>query len=135
VHPTLQGTLGVQAVIKDLLGRGYDVFSEVGNSARFDLVLSLDHKLFRVQVKSTYSKNGVASLSIRSHGKTKTWRYSADEIDLFALYVIDLDKIVYIRSKDACRSTCEYSVRFCIPKNGQKSSIHLAEDFNFGTLA
>lgn len=110
---------------------GFDVFQEVGNSARFDLVVSAFGKLQRVQVKSTYTRKGVACLSLRTRSGAKTLRYAESEVDVFALYVIDRDMVVYISAKAACSKSCLLSIRLDPAKNNQKRGLNHPEVFKW----
>ena len=119
------------AVIKDLLRRGYSVFTEVGDNSRIDVIAILDGRIRTIQVKCTTSVNGLARLHLKKSTLDPRYNfvYTTDDCDLFALYVEDKDVILYVSSDVALANIKEMKFRFEPPKNGQKKKINFAEDY------
>lgn len=81
---------GHLAVLKFLLAaeeREIDALTPTGDNRAFDSVLHKNGMFCKVQVKSTttYDERGTVKFSL-GHGKGSIAPYTADEIDLFALY-------------------------------------------------
>jgi hypothetical protein len=123
--------LGISAVCRDLISKGIPVFSEIFcDLSDIDLIAEYEGNLHKMQVKTCSSKNGRAELVLRScgpNGYNKT--YSASLIDIFALYVMDKDLILYVDSHLALQRKTMMSFRFETPKNSQRTSIHWYKDF------
>ena len=59
LHNKTKGALGEIAVAKDLLAKGYQVFAELGDNSRVDLiVMGKDYHPIKIQVKGLQSKHG-----------------------------------------------------------------------------
>jgi hypothetical protein len=131
--PNKKGTFGQIAVLKDLTAKGYDVFGEVGKSSKVDfIVLDENYKTFKVQVKTCNLYNGKAILHLIKKCLDSKYnsRYTEEQVDIFALYVIEKDTVIYISAKEALnksKSTITFS--FGESKNNQKKGINLAEDY------
>lgn len=99
------GAAGELAVAKDLVKRGYYVFGEVlSDAAPVDIIAMKDGKLLRIQVKTTNAgKRQTVGLKLIATGPSghgsRTRRYTSDEIDVFACYVLDRDLVLYVNSK------------------------------------
>jgi hypothetical protein len=102
-----------------------------GENSRYDMIADVDGKLIRVQVKTSSIKNGdpnVIEFSCRSSHVNSTGvkniRYNANEIDYFATY---WNGKCYLIPVLECSVT--KTLRFAPPKNGQKTGICFAEDY------
>lgn len=102
------GKAGEYLVCADLILKGFVAYpSEQG--LPYDVVLDIDGKLYKVQVKTTTTyrtvpqrKGDVKSyvFSINRKGKYGKKRYGKDEIDIFALVCLDTKQIGYLRNGD-----------------------------------
>jgi hypothetical protein len=73
---------------------GFGVARPLGDNEAFDVILNAGHRLWRVQVKSTYhlSKNGDYSFhALRAPVRGRRRNYTADSIDVLAAWVMPLD--------------------------------------------
>jgi PD-(D/E)XK endonuclease len=73
---------------------GFGLAKPLGDNQPFDFILNSGHRLWRVQVKSTYrqAKSGAYILNAaRSSPRGKTRTYTADLIDVLAGWVMPLD--------------------------------------------
>jgi hypothetical protein len=132
--PNKRGTFGEISVIKDLTSKGYEVFSEVGSSSKIDLIIvDKNYKMHRIQVKTSYKVKNSATLYLvkKCIVKKYNYTYSSDVIDIFALYVIDEDKILYISAKEALDSGRKSRMNFYFgkTKNNQTKKVNNAEDY------
>ena len=136
-NTSLQGALGEIAVVKDLMSRGYEVFQQMGEGSKVDLIaLDKNYSPIKIQAKSTYLKEDQTfSLSVRSNGGKRndvnrdSSLYSEEQVDVFALYVRDLDEVYYIPSSVALQYKTGMVLRLNEAKNGQTKGINLARDY------
>lgn len=102
------GKAGEYLVCADFILKGFVAYpSEQG--LPYDVVLDIDGKLYKVQVKTTTTyrtipqrKDDMKSyvFSIKRKGKYGKKRYGKDEIDIFALVCLDTKQIGYLRNED-----------------------------------
>lgn len=102
------GKAGEYLVCADLILKGFVAYpSEQG--LPYDVVLDIDGKLYKVQVKTTTTYRTIPQrkgdmksyvFSIKRKGKYGKKRYGKDEIDIFALVCLDTKQIGYLRNGD-----------------------------------
>jgi hypothetical protein len=122
LSPNGKGALGQLAVAKDLVRQGIYVYVEVGSNSKVDMVvLTEGHNPYRVQVKTATYHNGVVHLYVRKCCLNPKYNsvYSVTDVDLFALYVEDMDIVLYIPASEALKCRNRFSIRFMEPKNRQ----------------
>ena len=120
---------------------GVPVWTPVSEHGRYDLVLDIGGRLWRVQCKwGRLSPAGdvvavhVGSSRLSSRGYFRT-TYSEAEIDLFAVYCGDLDR-AFLLPATRFAGMHQVNLRLTPPRNGQRACINLAEDFDFeGAIA
>lgn len=127
------GKAGEYLVTADLLARGCQVYKDVTDATVVDLLVLCEDKYFRIQVKTTTSRDGVAGLPLFKKRRTKdgfnTTSYLAGNVDVMALVVMDRREIVYLACQDI-DSKMNVSVRFDPPKNNQRN-VRYAKDMTF----
>lgn len=131
--PNKKGIYGQIAVLKDLTSKGYEVFGEIGNSSKIDLII-LDRKYqaHKIQVKTCnlYKDKAILNLIKKCLDKKYNARYTVEQVDVFALYVIEKDVVIYISAKEALsknKSTITFS--FGDSRNNQKKGINPAKEY------
>ena len=102
------GKAGEYLVCADLILKGFVAYpSEQG--LPYDVVLDIDGKLYKVQVKTTEKYKTIPQhqidtkayiFNIKRKGKYGKKRYANDEIDIFALVCLDTMQIGYIKNAD-----------------------------------
>lgn len=128
MHSKLKGSIGELTIARDLQLNGFNVFKELGDLSKIDLIAEKDGKLIKIQVKSLTSKNGVVTLDCKKSGPNYSFRYSSEDVDCFAIYVLDLDLIGYVLSKELLVQTT-INLRVSNPKNGQLSGVRFIQDY------
>ena len=105
------GRAGEYIALADILLQGYQSFDSA-QGVNYDLVLDLNGRLIKVQVKSTSKKkqwdpkiysqklNPTYHFHIRRAGKGSKRVYGKDEFDLYALVMLDIKHVSYILNKD-----------------------------------
>jgi hypothetical protein len=135
-NPNKKGTLGEIAVCKELLQLGYSVFIEFGSHSKVDLiVLDENYKTYKIQVKTTNSKNECVEVySIKSCLNPKyNSTYTTKQVDIFAVYVIDKDLVFYVSAKEILKNCKNSKFRLSPSKNGQIKNVRYISDYlNFG---
>jgi hypothetical protein len=131
-NPNQKGTLGEAAVCKDLLRLGYSVFVEFGNHSKVDvIVLDANFKTYKLQVKAIQAGDGVVQVfSTKSCLNPKyNSTYTIDQIDIFAVYVIDDDFVFYVAAKEILKNGKSSKFRLTMSKNGQQKNVRYAKDY------
>lgn len=114
-----KGDIAEQAVILKALQMGWEVAKPVGDRLPYDLIIDLNGKLVKVQVKSAWFDEAKQNYVVDNR-RTKTNRrvmkrenYSSNDFDFAILYISDLS-VFYIMPIEAFLS--------------YGSEIHLVED-------
>jgi hypothetical protein len=126
------GEISETAISLRLLKLGKSVSRPIGDNQRYDLVVDVDGKFQRLQVKTARIKKGclVATTSRstgKKGGKYVKSAYTIDEIDGFAIYAPELDKCYFVPISD--KSQYEITLRLEAPANNQTKDIRWAKDF------
>lgn len=113
-----------------LHGLGYDISIPWGDNARYDFVLDVENKLYKIQCKtSSKQEEGVykfqcRSTYINSQGN-RTASYNSNEIDYFCTFIEGKCYLVPLKET----SKREKVMRFVKPKNNQTKGITFAQDY------
>lgn len=124
------GTIGELAICSDLLQRGCQVFKEITDGEVVDYVVLLNTRYTRVQVKtiSIGCDGFVYVTKTKVRGRTRIV-YDESDVDVIAFYVIDSNRIVYVKLSDFGKSQ-SLCLRYQETKTPQKV-LHRIEDFTF----
>lgn len=109
---------------------GLTVSIPYGDHARYDFVIDVGNKLYKVQCKTSSKQDeGVYSFSCRStaanHSRAASRTYTEDEIDFFATIIDGQCYLIPVQET----SSNSKNLRFAPPKNGQKVGITYAKDY------
>lgn len=126
------GNLGEVKVIAKFVEYDIPVYVPFGDCEKADLVAEFNGKLQKIQVKtSVKTKNGTMVFDLTSstaHRKNGVrHKYTKDEIDYFACYNIERDKIFLVPVKDSPSTTI--TIRFEEPKNHQYKNVIMEDKF------
>ena len=127
------GNFGELKVIEACLRNNVSVFLPFGDGNVVDLILIVDNKCYKAQVKSTQTgEDGVCQFKMKSEKSTRgvdtVHHYTADEIDIFLLYSYVYDEVYVLPFKDAPTST--FYLRHDNPARVTKA-MHFAKDYLF----
>lgn len=109
---------------------GYNVLIPYGDCERYDFVVDISGKFYRIQSKTSKSNDENASFSFscrscnRKDGKIIHHTYSEKEIDFFTT---SFDGKVYLIPVEECGT--EKRLRLLPPKNGQTKNVSWAKDY------
>ncbi|HXS32949.1 MAG TPA: group I intron-associated PD-(D/E)XK endonuclease [Solirubrobacterales bacterium] len=129
-----RGDLAELMVATDLMRRGHKIAIPYGEDCDFDLVLIRDDRLERVQVKHTRSDGSVISVRCRSHSLTngkvrRIKHYTAETIDLLAVYDVTSDRCYYLPATELGTGRSTLHLRLKPAKNGQQIGTRPAGDY------
>ena len=97
-----------------------------------------DDSLARVQCKWARKQDEVVPIRAYSCRRTadglRRRTYTPDEIDAFAAYCPELDRVYYVPIAEL-RGQQEFRLRLSAAKNGQRGAIHWAADYELGAVA
>ena len=126
------GNIGEAKVLAKFVEMGIPIYIPFGDDEKADLIAEFDGKLNKIQVKTSIkSKNGcsifdlTSSTAHRTNGERR--KYLNSEIDYFALYSLDRDKIYLMKVTDNPMSAI--TIRFEDTKSGMKSRVNYESDF------
>ena len=126
-----RGEITELQVAEAFLSHGYQVCKPLVSDSRYDFIVDIHHKLYRIQVKtSSLSVDGdyIEFRTESSHTntqKTVYHSYSAEDVDYFATiynhqcYLVPIEKI----------GNRSFRLRLKPTKNGQIKNINFAENF------
>ena len=129
------GEIGEHVVMTEFLKRGIMVSRPVGELSEYDLIVDVNHKLYKAQVKSTeFVREGkmIFQTNITNPFKKTKRMYTDDEIDLFILYCHE-NGYVGIVTISECTSSGTV-IRLSPPANCQKAKIKLAENYQMDVV-
>lgn len=126
------GNIGEAKVLAKFVEMGIPIYIPFGDDEKADLVAEFNGKLNKIQVKTSIkSKNGCSIFDLTSSTAHRTnggrRKYSNSEIDYFALYSLDRDKIYLMKAPD--NPMTAITIRFEDTKSGKKIGVNYESDF------
>lgn len=108
------GDIAEMAFDLEALRRGLNVSRPASAFLRYDRIVEVNGRMFRVQIKTANSSRKYFSVMLhKSSGEI----YSSDEIDIFAIYVFKLDQWHFTKPNNA--TSISLGVRKAINNNWQ----------------
>lgn len=125
------GNVGEAKVLCKFVELGIPVYQSFGDNEKADLIAEFNGKLNKIQVKTSLkAENGAVKFDLTSstvHRKNGVkHKYTTSEIDYFACYNIERDKIYLIKVTNEPRSTI--TIRY-ITAAATNSNINYEEEF------
>lgn len=130
----VKGDLAEAAILKQFLKREYRVLKPFGDNYQYDLVVDNGEGFKKIQCKcAVYHKNRGALYCMLTrkeyiNKKYVNVLYKKQDVDYFALYCNELDKVYLIPFKE---DTFCITLRVDPPKNNQSKGVVYAKDFEF----
>lgn len=130
LHTKRLGTQGELIVCEDLLRRGFDIYTSIGDYSKIDIIAIKDDQIVRLQVKSVVdSSTGVFSVSASKIANKGRVFYAENDFDYLAACLLDKKIVAYIPlSLLTPRKGQSISIRFEQNKSRNKNS-NLFENF------
>jgi PD-(D/E)XK endonuclease len=128
-----KGDLAEVMVAADLLRRGHKVAFPYGEDWDYDLIVSREGRLERVQVKHTRSDGRSITVRCRSHSLTNgrvraTKRYTAATVDWIAVYDATTERCYYVPSA-VFDGHFQLILRLQPARNNQRERVRSASDY------
>lgn len=113
-----------------LHGLGYTISLPVGDDARYDFVLDVNHKLYKIQCKTAHKiDDGVYSIQTKStyvnRHRNRVVPYTKEEIDYFSTFIDGKCYLIPIEEVSHKGKV----LRFVKPKNNQINGVTFAQDY------
>ncbi len=113
-----------------LHGLGYNISIPWGDNARYDFVLDVNHKLYKIQCKTAHMREeGVYGIQTRStyvnSQGNRTASYAHEDVDFFSTFIDG--KCYLVPWDETCKR--EKVLRFVEPKNHQTKGITFAQEY------
>lgn len=120
LHKKQLGSLGELKIAYDLVNQGYFVFKELGDNCKSDLIV-LDNAYvpIKVQVKCLTTRNGAVQIKSSKDGPSYHFDYQHKHADIYAIYVIDKQTILYISNTELLKYST-LTIRVEKAKNNQE---------------
>lgn len=124
------GEITERQVALEFLKLGYLVSKPLVQSSRYDFIVDINHKLYKVQVKTgTLKENSYIEFATStSHTNTKgtlNLSYTQEDVDFFATMY---NEECYLVPFDICGKRAQ-RLRLVPTKNGQTKGITFAKDY------
>lgn len=115
LHSKQLGAIGVLRVAAKLMSEGYSVFAELGDLSRVGLIVLVNHQPIKVQVKTRNLKDGRIVADSRKSGPGYRYRYTPEDVDVFAIYVSQQDLVLYVDVKQILNAKSTFAIRVLSP--------------------
>lgn len=126
--PDLRGKMTEGRILSELLKRGISVLVPFGYSQRYDLVIDVGNKLYRLQCKTGRIRNGAVEFNTCSMNNVSHERRDyRGQVDFLAVFEPTKGD-VYLIAPEKVGKLLGF-LRFEFPKTGQKKLINIAKEF------
>lgn len=125
------GNISEINVIKYFIERGYEVNLPFGENCRYDMVIGIEGKLFKIQVKTATLKKDYLSIPLASMKTNKTsniWKGYKGDVDFIIGYCHELNRFFKIPINDIDNDR-GIILRLNPAKNNQQKNIRWAKDY------
>lgn len=129
MHSKQKGNIAQTAIILNLQKIGCNIFTELGDLSKIDLIVEFNKKIITLQCKGIYPKKGVLPLTLTKSGPNYQFRYKPDEFDFFAVCNLSNLDVGLISSNILYTNRKLYSLRVYATKNNQQNNITFFSDF------
>lgn len=130
-HSKQKGNLGFSATLKEMHKLGFNVFIEIGDNSKTDMIVEVNKKLIKIQVKYATEKDGMVVLPLKKSGPNGyRYTYLENDVDMFSVYLPNEDRIIMVPSKVACQNKNSFNIRYRESRNSQKMGVHLIDEFS-----
>lgn len=133
------GDIGEAIAISEFTKKGCIVSKPLSGNARYDLIIEYNHKLYRVQVKTTNEikeevKMVFATRTINyNKGSWQSIEYTSNDIDVFFLYCLENNWCGLYFGEEDGKFNKQITLRLQPTKSNQVKGTKLADDYNFET--
>lgn len=130
MHSKQKGNIAFSSVVLELQKHEFNVFSEIGDYSRIDLIAEKNNILKKIQIKFSGESEEKMVLNLEKSGPNGyRYNYSEKDVDWFAIYSPYADKIAWVKATEACPHSRQFIIRIKEPKNKQTQNLHMLEDY------
>lgn len=131
MHAKDFGVLGELKVATDLVRQGYQVFKELGDNSKIDLIaVDSDYNTWKIQVKCrSVDKHGAVKLDRFKWGPNYKFQYMRKHADIYAVYIPETDQICYVPASILMSKSRRLTIRVTDAKSNQREKVNYASDF------
>lgn len=130
VHSKVKGNIGELLIAADLVKKGYPVFTELGDNSKTDLIALVEEVPVKIQVKSyNTNENGSVVLRAAKSGPNYRFKYTTEQVDVFALYILDANIICYVSAAEVIAARGGIKIRPFPAKNKQTKGLTMADKY------
>lgn len=125
----VKGELTEQIVIVELMKKGIICSKPLGDNQVYDLVIELNSKLYKVQIRTCYKINNSLKISFKNNRLNFKKSYSisiSKKVDFFMGYSYETKKIYIIDQKILKKNTNSVHLKLNKTKNNQEKNIKKA---------
>lgn len=129
------GNIDEAKVLSEFVRLGVPVYLPFGDNEKADLIADFNGKLNRIQVKTSQKiidgdkvRFSLVSSTVHRQNGVKHI-YTEDEIDYFAFYNLERDRVYLISIKEEGLPKNEVTIRFCLSKTKNQFKTFLEEDY------
>ncbi len=127
------GMLGELKAQYDFIKHGFEVWVPQGDYLSYDLVVSKNNIIYKIQIKTTEKiNNGLIVWNLRSQNYYVNKIYTINDCDYFYLYCLENEKSYLLKNRE---NMSGFQIRLIPPKNNQRKGIHFEEEFLFDNVA
>ena len=130
------GNITEVEVMLEFLKQGYQVLTPYGDCERYDFVVEIQNKFYKIQVKTAHIEEGKISFNTASthysNGKCIHDTYTKKDIDYFAFYIKEWDVCCLVPIEDIGTQK-----QICLRKDDPLSpqrKIHYVDDYSFDKI-
>jgi hypothetical protein len=128
MHAKQKGNIGELAIATDLAKQDMAVFTELGDLSKVDLIALIDNVPITIQVKARKLVNGAVQIKSSKSGPDYSYKYKEEDVDIFAIYVLDTEDIGYVSCKEII-SRGQTSFRIEKPLNKQIDKVRYLNEY------
>jgi prevent-host-death family protein len=138
VNTNQKGNVAELAIAAEAARLGLSVLKPLTEHERYDLVLGIGGRLWRVQCKWAKKLGDVVAINLTTsrrgpQGHIRT-NYSALEVDAIGAYCGELDRC-YLIPIEVVDGQATVQLRLAPARNGQRAALNWAEQFGLGAVA
>ena len=129
------GDIGEAVLTAEFLKHNIPVFKPVGDNLPYDLLVFINGKYKRIQVKTTENiVNGtmIFQTNITNPFKKTRRKYTTEEVDIFGLYCLENNFVGLLKIED-CSST-DTIIRVNPAKNNQTKRVRYKDNYAFDKM-
>lgn len=129
MHSKLKGNIAEAAVIFELTKLGCNIFKEIGDLSKIDLVADFNGKLISFQCKGVTPHKDFIQLHLKKSGPNYQFTYKLGQFDFFAVCNLQNLQVALIHNSILNTHGASLSLRLEKAKNNQEKKVVYWSDY------